>query len=364
MRYIDDAPITMSHLSKWANPRRIVFASHYFWGAGFVIQRSQEGLLRSLLYNLLGQAPELIVSLWGKWWKQSNAYLLPFYQWSLAELENLLHKVSELGELPIKFCFLVDGLDVFEGDMSSISRALLDLCRSADIKLCVASRPWTMFEDSLGRDPARKLYVHELTYGDIERYAKSRLFEHPRLSKSPADMELVERLATEITIRAEGVFLWVFLVTRLLREDLTNYDSVSDLWRRLESLPVDLELFFRHILSSVEPFYHEKMAGALRIVLRANGPLPLELFSYHDLEYYDEDYVLKQPLRSLNEEERECFHRPTSRRLNGWTKGLVETRHGRVEFLHRTVWDFLRTGSMNEIFEEKMAVGSIHVYHY
>ncbi|KAL8831663.1 MAG: hypothetical protein Q9191_000741 [Dirinaria sp. TL-2023a] len=356
MKFLANAPETMSSLSSWASPKRLIFASHYFWSAGSPIQRSREGLLRSLLYSFLSQAPEMIASICGKLWEK-DAPGLHHYSWSFTDLETSLYRIAKLNQISVKFCFFVDGLDEFEGDSSTLSQLLLDLSRNADIKLCVSSRPWNTFEDSFGRNPIYKLYVHELTLDDIQMYAKSRLLEHPRWSDIATEAGLVEDLVFEITRRAQGVFLWVFLVTQLLREGLTNYDSIADLWKRLESVPVDLELFFRHILSSIEPFYHEKMAGTLLIALKAERPLPIEFYSYHDLEYSDENYVFQHDPRPLRDQEIKNLHHSTARRLNGWCKGLIEARDGEVEFLHRTVKDFLQTRDMMDFLKDRSRRG-------
>ena len=356
MKFLANAPQTISSLLSWASPKRLIFASHYFWSAGSPIQRSREGLLRSLLYSFLSQAPEMIASICGELWEKDAPGLYD-YSWSFTDLEMSLYRIAKLDQISVKFCFFVDGLDEFEGDPSTLSQLLLDLSRNADIKLCVSSRPWNTFEDSFGRNPIYKLYVHELTLDGIQKYARSRLLEHPRWSDIATEAGLVEDLIVEITKRAQGVFLWVFLVTQLLREGLTNYDSIADLWKRLESVPVDLELFFRHILSSVEPFYHEKMAGTLLIALKAERPLPIEFYSYHDLEYSDENYVFQHPPRPLSDQEIKALHHSTARPLNGWCKGLIEARHREVEFLHRTVKDFLQTRDMMDFLRNRSRRG-------
>ena len=354
MKLIIDSPTTKECLAKWASPKTIVTANHYFWNAGSPIQRSQEGLLRSLIHGLLSQVPDSTVSVLGDRWNDLDAFSLARYRWSLTELEALLRKITRLQDLPLKFALFVDGLDEFEGDgWSTISNLMLNLGPSTDIKLCVSSRPWNIFEDGFGRNPARKLYIHELTQNDIRSYAESRLSEHPRWQKgSSSDMKLMKSLASEITTRAQGVFLWVVLVTRELREGISNYDTTADLRKRFESLPVDLEQFFRHFLSSVEPFYHQKMAGALLITLKAGEPLDIEMYGFHELEYSDTDYALESPMQMSGQDFR-TLKSLTSRRLKGWCKGLIETRHERVDFLHRTVRDFLRTDSMIAFLEDK-----------
>lgn len=89
-----------------------------------------------------------------------------------------------------------------------------------------------------------------------------------------------------------GVFLWVFLVTRLLREGPSNDDSFSDLRRRVSSYPDDLEKFFQSILGSADPFYHEKMAGTLLIARDVEESLATNMFMFHDYGYDDEGYAL------------------------------------------------------------------------
>ena len=354
MKFVAGAPNTQSSLLKWARSKRVVLGSHFFWSIGSPIQRSQEGLLRTLLHAILLQVPELIPLACKQRWQMDDITQIKNQRWQISELESSFRYLTSVDELPSKFCFFIDGLDEFEGDFLNLSAALQDMCLCTDIKLCVSSRPWNVFEDSFGQDPARKLYVHELTRYDIQRYTESRLCEHPRWSSISAQNSSVATLVTEITNRAMGVFLWVFLVTKMLREGLTNDDSITDLWKRLESLPIDLEMFFKHILSSVEPFYHVKMAGTLLIALAA-GPLPIEVYTYHDLEYADENYALKRPVQAMDEHEAEAFHRLTGRRLNGWCKGLVETQNNQVEFIHRTVKDFLQSGDMVNFLEVRAA---------
>ncbi|KAL8739517.1 MAG: hypothetical protein Q9190_007688 [Brigantiaea leucoxantha] len=352
MKYIVNAAKTKSLLSKWAQPKRVVLASYYFWSAGSPIQRTRHGLLRSLLYDVLTQVPELIPSVCSLRWQGDDIANIRSQRWQEPELEASLHSLTSVAALPVKFCFFIDGLDEYEGDSLNISSMLQDLSRSSDVKLCVSSRPWNVFEDLFGYDRARKFYVHDLTRLDIQRYAEDRMHEHPRWRAFSAQKAALA-LINEITNRASGVFLWVFLVTRTLREGLTNDDSLTDLWKRLDSLPTDLDQFFRHILLSVEPFYLEKMAGALLMALAARQPLPVEVYTFHELEYEDKDYVLKRPTRVMDEDEIEAFYKSTARRLNGWCKGLIESRANEVEFIHRTVRDFLQTGDIIKVLKER-----------
>ncbi|KAH8884103.1 hypothetical protein GQ53DRAFT_797937 [Thozetella sp. PMI_491] len=284
MKFVADDDATKSILSNWSHPKPVFVASHYFWSAGSTIQKSQEGLLLTLLFEIFRQCPDLLQSSCPKQW--------------LAAPEDLKGcKLGERSDLKCKFCFFIDGLDEYQGDHLEICQALADMSKSAQIKLCVSSRPWNVFRDSFGR-VASNLSLHEVTKADIRIYAESRLRGHLRW------------MIEEIVDRASGVFLWVFLVTSRLRVGLTEYDSFFDLSRRLESCPTELEDFFKDILDKVETFYHDKMASTLRIAIAADKPLDTK------------NYALRISTDRPGQEQLTRMHENTERRLNARCRGL------------------------------------------
>lgn len=354
MKYATNHPTTHALLSSWAYPKPAVVACHYFWSAGTSMQKSHQGLLQTLLYDIFRQLPDLIEYACVERWAKSLEEL-SHESWELPELRRVLKRIADRKDLAAKFCFFIDGLDEYEGDHLDFCRALQELSNSPHVKLCVSSRPWNVFEDSFGRDEACKLYVHDLTRSDIRSYAESRLQEHPRWEEVNVEVEDAQWLVKEITERADGVFLWVFLVTRELRNGLTEWDSFSDMRRRLDSIPRDLEDFFKQILDSVEPFHHEKMATTLQISLAAMQPAPVIIYCFHDEEYEDQDYALKIPLEPLDGRGAASRKKQMSCRLNGRCRGLLEInrRSGCIEFLHRTVMDYLRTQDISTYLERK-----------
>lgn len=350
MKYILHHPKTTQLLSSWSTSTPVVIASHFFWSAGLPIQRTREGLLRSLLYDIISRVPELISKIY-----EENPHLFgqrgrTTQLWTVTRLEDVLRQVTAQKALPMRFCFFIDGLDEYEGNTFDICRVIQDLCSSPDIKMCVASRPWNVFEACLGENAAHRLPVHTLTHDDIRNYVESELSGHPKWNSSIANGVGVPNLVREITKRAEGVFLWVFLVTRMLREGLTNDDSLDELRMRLDSVPTDLGKFFKHILGSVEPSYRERQSGTLQLASAADEPLHAHLYSFHDLEYTYENYAIDHDRRYLTRQELTQFHMPCGRRLNSRCKGLLEIRKQKVEFLHRTVRDFFRTREMTDYF--------------
>ena len=297
--------------------------------------------------------PDFVERVCTEQWLRLSRQVDGHHGWNVNELQKILQRVARQSNLPVKFCCFIDGLDEYEGDHLNFCQTLRKLANSPYVKVCVSSRPWNVFEDTFGHTPSSKLYIHELTRDDIRAYTLSRLKEHPRWTVLNTETEDAKRLLDQIQNRASGVFLWVFLVTRELRDGLTEYDSLLDLHKRLRNIPSDLEKFFKQILDSVDPFYHDKMASTLQISLTACelvGPAPVAIYSFHDLEYEDEEYALKRPVRTWDDLQ-------TVRRLNGRCRGLLEVNNedGSVVFIHRTVMDFLKTREMFDYLQRKAA---------
>lgn len=345
--------------SRWADSHKVVVASHYFWSTGTAIQRSQQGLWRSLLYDALRQEPQLISQVCTERCG-TNEGNLRRQPWSLGELFECIKALADQKGSKTKFCVFVDGLDEFEGDPLDLIKPLQALSRSDLFKLCVSSRPWNAFEDGFGQRPDLKIYVHDLTIGDIRAFASERLMSHPRWDAFASNEDSTS-IVEEIAQRSDGVFLWVFLVTRELREGLTNFDTLTDLKRRLNRMPSELGPFFKHILDSVDSFYHARMAEILRISLAANEVSSafgahFSLYYFHEKEYDDPGFALRQPV------EPECDERVTIHmmqrvyyRLNGICKGLLELNGNWVSYIHRTVKDWLRTPAMRQYLKETSA---------
>ena len=362
VKFVADDRRTLAALRRWARPAEVVIASHYFWAAGSAIQRSQQGLLQTLLFDIFRQVPGLAKLTCPDRWSDCLGSLSP--AWSLAELHNTLRQVARVtldsdvagaDATSVKFCIFIDGADEYEGDQLELCDAIKELSQFPCFKLCISSRPWNVFEDAFGANEAQKINLHELTNQDIRQYAESRLQQHPRWARvaSSAMAADCQELLDQITERSSGVFLWVVLVTNLLREGLTNDDSLSDLRRRLESFPVELEPFFKSMLDSVERFYYEKMATTFRMATHAKGPLHWMMYAFHDMEYEDSDYSLNLPPESFAEGDVKEMEAQTARRLNGRSRGLLEIDvKGDVNVLHRTVMDFLRTQEIADFLVE------------
>lgn len=354
MKYIADSSTTSNFIAEWAQPCRAAIVSHYFWIAGTSMQKSQQGLLQTLLYDIFRQCPDLIEQTCVERWNSSQSA----GSWSLVELREALQTFVTRDHTSLKLCFMIDGLDEYNGDhedRTQLCQTLKSLAKSGNVKLCLSSRPWNIFEEEFGLE-FPKLYMQDLTRNDIQKYVLSRLKEHTRWAAVSANHSQGQWLVSEITAKSNGVFLWVFLVIKLLREGLTNRDAFVDLRRRLESFPSELEPFFKTMLEAVEPFYHSYMSTALQIAnASTKSRLSFLIYSFHFQEYEDSDYAINHPIRLMNQDEIEEIRSNTSWHLDSRTRGLLEVNpeDGTVTFLHRTARDFLKTQEMYDFLIAK-----------
>lgn len=101
------------------------------------------------------------------------------------------------------------------------------LARLPNFKICVSSRPWNQFKHTIGLSSVDSMQLHLFTREDIENFARDSISNHLIYRKAHAHRLEYEDLIKGIGQRAEGVFLWVRLVVRSLRDGLMNDDPVS-----------------------------------------------------------------------------------------------------------------------------------------
>ena len=361
MKFLLDHTRTADSLTMWAGTKELVIASYFFWNSGHSIQRSQEGLFRSLLHEILSQCPDLVRTVCASKAATIRPFVKEVEPWTRQELWHAIEQLKDQSWVRARFCFFIDGLDEYDGDPNDIVTVLESLRSWPDIKLCISSRPWNEFKDAFGRYSDLQLALEDLTREDIKIYVRDTLEENSRFRALKFKDDRSQDLVLEIVTKARGVFLWVVLVIKSLLTGLSNADSICDLQRRLRGFPETLEKYFGHMIASVEPMYREQTAQAFKFALEAASPLTLTMYSFLDDE--DLDSVIAAPLNPLTPEDILSRHDDMERRLSARCKGLLEVdsrpkkKHGqysyrdlfserKVQFHHRTVRDFLHTKDM------------------
>lgn len=333
----------------------MVFANFFFWKPGSVLQKSLTGLFRSLLHDTLKVCPELIPLVLPEQWNGiiSTPWQLPedFYLRN-DHIRNAFSRLIVHRNLYKKhcFCFFIDGLDEYEETRQEDYKAMVELLSSwtlaapEDVKICVSSREHNVFLNAFSKE--RRIHLQELTRRDMEFYVQDRL-------KDMSDTDERSRFMRKIVEKADGIFLWVALVTKSLREQLEDGCELFALERELDSLPDELEDLFKHllILKPMNNLARKKAYQVLAIVLKLrNYDLYLSLFSYPFLDNYEKDpeFAMKSflPDAVKNDTSRTSREELASKRLNRDCRGLLEPKPGRgetlvIEFTHRSVPEFL-----------------------
>ncbi|XXH00526.1 hypothetical protein Hte_006873 [Hypoxylon texense] len=364
MKFISDEKRTRDYANTWAGNSKPIMAGFYFWNSGTEIQMSILGLLRTLLHDIAANGPlGIMAELFPERWETLHIFGEDRQEWTLHECMQIVRRLKSLTFAKYRFFILIDGLDEFKGDHRELVDIVADISSSPHIKICVASRPWTVFQDAFRKTPS--LMMQDLTRNDIETFTRSSFNKHAGFcTMSTLAPSFAEELFREVTERGSGVFLWVDLAVRSLLQGISNGDRLSDLRARLGELPDDLGLLFKRILRQIEPRYRKHAAELLLIHKAHQSPIPILQLSLAD-ENNDTCWMSGDPAPlSVPEISYRCT--AMKQRIDSRTLGLLnvderclnaylrsfrdikpEYSYQRpkclVEYLHRTVRDWMET---------------------
>lgn len=362
MKYVANHELMGPTLKSWARMKKLVTIKVFFWQSDDPLQQSIEGFLRSILFQVLSQCPELIDSVFPH--RQTNE--VDAVEFRLSELEGAFERLLNL-QIDDDYCFfcLIDGLDEHQGDNLShqnLASQLVSWAALANVKIMCSARPYTVFIEAF-RESGDVIEFHNLTRSDIANFAETKFTESltkPNFQEARRNcLSLVE----DITENAQGIFLWAFMVVRTLINQVLDQDgSEKALRQRLqECIERDsLDSLFELILQRVEKATYVQMRSNMVLYLAANNPFesPLNalMFSWLDeLDWFQGSFHANTEL-DICDQDYSCevisprIQRVTSL-LHQLTQGLLEVvnthdpapyfRH-RVDFYHRSVRDYLR----------------------
>jgi hypothetical protein len=135
------------------------------------------------------------------------------------------------------------------------------------------------------------------------------------------------------------------------------------------SFPAELEKYFASILDRIDKIHRKETARIFLVACEALQPIPLISLKYLVMEIDDVDYALKLEIAPISDEESYLLKSKWKKLLNNRCGDLLEVSspirnakdahnmdfdgeysiHNRVEFLHRTVRDFLRDNYQDEL---------------
>lgn len=271
MRYLLEHDSVIKYLQEGTDLQPWTILGFFFdFRAGETLPNTFEGLLRSLLAQLVQQVPNLAEDV-----KASGVDKFEVegaLKWSLSRLRLAFQRA--LTNYGTHVCLFIDALDEYEGNYQT----LIDFFQEIDeqsqgystrIKLCLASRPEPLilqnFRGSIG------IRIEDHNSRDINEYSSQRLRQ--AIQAWDEDVELLSR---EVSKNANGVFLWVRLAIDDLLEGLAEGETLAELYERLQDIPADLKNMFSHVMAKVKSKYRLEASIMLRLVCYAARPLTVE----------------------------------------------------------------------------------------
>ena len=309
---------TEAALRIWSGTNNIFMPKFFFWSPGTQLQKSLTGLLRSIIYQILERFPELSTVL-EKIIAQHGFQQLP--TWTENRLRDTLQHLLSKGHESYHLCIFVDGLDEFEGNQATLLTLIRNLGKSTRIKFCLSSRPHILFRDELST--SAMLRLQDLTEPDIRRYVSDEL-EQAYLSASRVPYSSFKPCDTINTIvrKAEGVFLWVKLAVRDQVKGIGNGDNPEQLKERLDLLPSEIEELYCHMLQKIDCHYRKEVAQYLQLA-RYEGCVSLFDFALAVHKRID-DIILFSPDISISDIRNDCSLR--GERITATCEGFLEVR--------------------------------------
>jgi hypothetical protein len=341
MKFAFENQRTIQSLKKWTGTAELYTASFYFWNQGTEMQKSGIGLFQSLLYQILKSALHLIMSVCPD--------RLNHEVWEMEDLNDIFKRIARQTELDAKFCFFIDGLDEYDGEEKDVIQLLQVLSMSGHIKICASSRPGRQYESFL-RNGDRTFDIAHFTKGDMRRYIDTHLQSSANWQRLVASSPACQEIINEISARAAGVWLWVALVTGDIAKEADKNEGVATLRKIVDEFPDDLHDYFERIIKRIPKLHREEMAQTFLVAVEELQPLPLYAFALLEEERKRSNYAIYDPIKPIFETEIEPQYSALKDRVRNRCSDLlivddephpVFLSHS-VDFLHRTVRDFLR----------------------
>ncbi|RYN23884.1 hypothetical protein AA0112_g9259 [Alternaria arborescens] len=361
---------TGTALKKWAGTSELMKLHFFFWDLGTTLQKTHVGMLRALLHTVLDEHPELVPAVFPRLyrnWKASDADIEPQYVEVKEAFERLIEKSHFL-----KLAIFIDGIDEFDGNHRDMALFLRSLA-SPHVKLIVSSRPVNACLDVLAGCPTLRL--QELTRPDMERFVHGELSSNYSMGRLMEQFpERAPQLIEDLLDKAEGVFLWIKLVVRLLVDGLQNGDNLEELHAKLTLLPSDLRDLYKNMFGKMKLEYQKQAAVIFQLLDRWRRciniqPLPGVVLSY---AIRSPTEVFQASIAPMTGETFSWIMETLEKRIRSRCCGLLEVRYnddketvagwattqyitidkinrGVVTYLHRTVAEFIAT---TEVWQE------------
>lgn len=259
-------------LLKESSAQQAIVARFFYSFRDGELQRSHYSMLLSILYEILHQDEGFFYHQCQAEYRAHQREDLPF-KWDYGSLKKLLKSLQNY-RTNNQYYLAIDAIDESEpNDRREILGLLFDLCskmKHSVVKIFMASRPVAQLESR--RDQFHNfIKLDAETRADIHKYAHSRLHDLH-------STDLLTQATAHILENAQGVFLWVKLISEQLIEAYEEGYSEKELFRLLKQLPTELEDLYKLMIEKMEHNNASLLYGAkmFQFILFAKRPLTVD----------------------------------------------------------------------------------------
>lgn len=392
MKFLYNSRFTRTQAQKWAGKskdpghcfgpnkadfrsvgsRKLIYANFFFWKPGSEMQKSLDGLFRSLLHDIVRVSPDLTRDVLHRYWDEAQQTPLqaqPFCNIPSDVVQKALETIitdRRVNEGHC-FCFFLDALDEcddgarYQYDRLFLVELLQRWVKASEgsLALCVSSRENNVFMNAFPE--TLRLQLHKLTLFDIRNYTRQALERFP-------DKKIRQHLIDVLPYKAKGIFLWAVLVIKNLRRMMPDsHINSHELNKLLDELPSELEDLLRHIIASLTK--HERKAAyqVMKLVQTAHDhKLSLSLLAFSFLGEYqkNQNFAFRDDfptleMQGIRKDDAFTRYHKQLRRVCG---GLVEFHPyvhvsdgwGDIEFTHRSVPEMFEETDLKEDMESTL----------
>ncbi|KAF2163582.1 hypothetical protein M409DRAFT_68480 [Zasmidium cellare ATCC 36951] len=329
-----------AHLKRRKKSRNEILISFFFNARGDELEKDTIGMYRSLLLQLLKEAPDLQQVLDEVDGAETVANYPP--SWTLEILQELFASaVAGLGNRRV-VC-VIDALDECnEKQVRDMVAQFEDLAESAidsgtRLRICFASRHYPEIRAQKALNMV--LETEDGHSHDLEMFIRKQL--------DAGNGEHDEQIRTKIRQKSNGVFMWAVLVVDILNVEYRK-GCMWAIEQKLEEIPDGLTELLRDILRR-DNVDMDALLLCLQWIIFAKRPLKLEEF-YCAMEagLTDKPTQARHPERDKTQ--------GMARFVTSSSKGLAElTKSDKptVQFIHESVRDFLlKDGGLCELWPQ------------
>lgn len=314
-----------------------IIASFFFNARGSELDRTPQGMYRSLLLQLL-EPGHLFRSVIVDHFKSQTSYTNPeVWDPTMGELLQLVRRCLVETLYTSRVTVFLDALDECEAKhVRDLAYFLRELTRDANdsgrrLDVCISSRHYPHISISM----CPEIILERENRNDILELVKFKI---------PHDIfftrEVVDRLRTTIMEKSSGIFLWVVLVIDVILRDIDDGRAFWEVQKTLDSVPTDLVTMFTGLLESMSAPERSKLRNLVHWLLLGRPNFQVNEISA--LEVFGRDgFDLKAPAEEVEayvddhmEQERQ------KRQVRSISRGLVEVSAGTAQFIHESVREF------------------------